>query len=309
MYLLTAYCNDPISMEFMAGTIAPMVMTGIAMMVFMLALYYMAAAVFKKNEWESTVSIETHQALVSLLLFLLAFGAACFASQIADSFAGGDQFAVAQNYLDMISNQVSLPALINLQMTKIAAQYWASMSFRWGLAVWGATVPGFPSFVVIERVIEFLLLLLSPFVASLMVQSIGLEVIKAIAIPFMLPAGVVLRIFPPTRDAGSFLIASALAFGIVFPYTYVMHASIVNAMIQEDENANESLDALLGPQYPNLLSIANAWGIWSADRMLFQPIRALSYMVLQAIFLPALSITLTIAFIKGTTKFISQKME
>jgi hypothetical protein len=228
---------------------------------------------------------------------------------LADSFAGGDQFAVAQNYLDMISNQVALPAMINLEITKMTAQYWASMSFRWGLAVWGATVPGFPSFVVIERVLEFLLLLLSPFVASLMVQTIGMEIIHATAIPFILPAGVVLRIFPPTRDAGSFLITSAIAFGIVFPYTYVMHATIVHDMMERDKTLNESLDAMLGPQYSGLLATANAWGVWSADRMLFQPIRALSYLVLQAIFLPALSMSLTIAFIKGTSKFISQKLE
>ena len=328
MYLLAAYCLQD---SLLTEVLMPIVFTSVSLMAFMLALIYMAANFFKRSEaesfvgvmgmvgspnrYESIVSIELHQLLVSVLLFLTVFSAACFSSFLADGYAGGDQFDVARAYLYKVSNQVALPALVQLEKAKMVAQYWGSLSFRWGLAVWGASVPGFPSFIVIERVIDFLLILMSPFVASLMVQQIMLEVMKAIAIPFVLPAGVVLRIFPPTRDAGSFLISAAIGFGIVFPFTYVMHKNIVQDRLLPMEDNERSLDDVLsspdgaGNSHTNLLASLNFGHFWSANDMVIKPMRALSYVILQAVFLPALSMTLTIAFIKGTVKFMGQKLE
>lgn len=308
MYLLQVCLQNP---EMFSEVIVPTVATAVGLMVFMLALFYMAAAFFRKPEYESFVSLEMHQVLVSVLLFLFVFGAAGFACEASMSLAGGDMWSVGRDYLNTISNQVALPALVQLEISKMVAQYWGSLSFRWGLAVWGTLVPGFPAFILVERVIDFLLMLLTPFVASLMAQEIGLEVLRATAIPLLLPAGVVLRIFPPTRDAGSFLIASSLAFGIVFPYTYVMHSRIMNELLSIEQGNQETLDKVVGEEYglENLSYSINEGNLWSLDGMLLKPLRALSYLVMQAVFLPALSMALTIAFIKGTAKFMSQKLE
>ncbi|MCX6769435.1 MAG: hypothetical protein NT051_02015 [Candidatus Micrarchaeota archaeon] len=324
MYLLTSFCSDWLSAQFLTNIITPIVITSLATMIFVLALFYMAANFFRKNvfdsnpdrgnffrtgEYESFVSIELHQLLISALIFVTVFGASCFAADLSDKMAGGDMFEISRNYLNMISNQIALPYIVKLEVAKMVAQYFSSMSFRWGLAVWGAMVPGFPAFIVIERVIDFLLILLTPFVASLMVQEIVLEVIRAISLPFILPAGVVLRIFPPTRTAGAFLIAAAIAFEIIFPYTYVMHSNIMNTLIQS-ENTEE--DVRLGGVLtgtPNLAYAISDGGLWNPEDTLIKPLRYLSYMIMQAVFLPALSITITIAFIKGTTKFINQKLD
>jgi hypothetical protein len=312
LYLLAAYCLQD---SLLTEVLMPIALTSISLMIFMLALFYMAANFFKKSEYESYVSIEVYQLLVSLLLFLFVFTTACFSSMLGDGYAGGDQFDVARAYLYRVSNQIALPALVDLEKAKMVAQYWGSLSFRWGLAVWGASVPGFPSFIVLERVIDFLLMLMTPFVASLMVQQILLEVIRAIAIPFVLPAGVVLRIFPPTRDAGSFLISAAIGFGIVFPYTYVMHKNIVQDRLLVMEDGEKSMDEILsspgatGNAHTKLLASLNYGHFWSANDMVIKPMRLLSYVILQAVFLPALSMTLTIAFIKGTVKFMGQKLE
>lgn len=321
MYLLAGICSDP---SFLSGTIATMAATSLALMAVLLALFYMAAQLFKKQEYEAFVSIEMHQLLVSVLIFLFVFGAACTASQIADSFAGGDQFTIARDYLHYISNEVALPTLVSLEKMKIYMQWFGSLSMRWGLTVWGAVLPAFPSFILLERVLEFVLMLLAPFVSSLTVQEIGLEIIQATMLPYVLPAGVVLRIFPPTRDAGSFLIVTAIAFQIVFPYTYVMHSEIVSLMMAEDTNDPYYE---LSQDYPSLLtyvddqqsggamslgssSISEFYtNIMSLPYQLLHSIDNIAYIVFQAVFLPALSITLTIAFIKGTLKFVSQKLD
>ncbi|VVC01542.1 Uncharacterised protein [uncultured archaeon] len=317
MYLLVPYCADPAS--FVQDTIGTIVAVSLAFMVVLIALFWMAAALFRKPEYESFASVEMHQLAVSVLLFAFIFGGvylSCWASVRADEFAnpGGpprDTFEVSRDYLNFISGSVALPAVISFEGLKLWSQYWGAWTMRWGASVWGTILPGFPSFVVIERVVDFLLLLISPFTASLLVQMAILEVIRGAVLPFVLPAGIVLRIFPPTRDAGAFLIAASLGFGIIYPYTYVIHDHVVRGMLAGDRGLSVvgKLNDPAGPMYfPGVVRNITLSGLFDADVMLFNPMRMLSYLLLQALFLPALSITVTIAFIKSTARFISQKL-
>jgi hypothetical protein len=142
------------------------------------------------------------------------------------------------------------------------------------------------------------------------VQQILLEVIKSTTATFILPAGVVLRAFPPTRNAGSFLIATAMGFHIIYSYTYVMHKLIVEKMIE-----NSNLPSALANMF-NDSSLAEGLspfalaekGFFDMKVLFFHPLEALGFLLLQALFLPALSITLTVSFIKWMAKFLSQKM-
>ena len=303
---------------FLRDQVLIMVGVSIATMVFMLALFYMAAQFFKKPEYEALVTVEIYQLFVSILLIITVFTVAEVIPPIAASIiqapVGADpysiQFTIAQDYLNTVVNKIAVPVLVRLEWMKMTAQWWGSVSYRWGLTFWGATMPGFPSFVLIERVVDFLLLLLSPFVSSLIVQQIGLEVIRAIMIPFVLPMGAILRIFPPTRDAGSFLISTALAFQIIFPFTYVMHARIVKdilipAAYQNPEGFNATMNAY---NAGGMAAYASDYGLFDIQNMFWTPLLGISFLLLQALFLPALSITLTVAFIKGFNKFISQKL-
>ncbi|VVC00649.1 Uncharacterised protein [uncultured archaeon] len=287
----------------------PMAATALATMTLAIVFAYMAAQFFRRPEYESFASIEIYQLVISAVLLVTIFGASCFAAQMSDAFAGGDAFDIGRSYLDYLTNQVAMPAVVRLQGTLFVSQWLSSVSMRYGASVWGITMPLFPSFVLIERSVEFLLILITPFTSSLIVQQIGLEIIRGTMIPFVLPAGVILRIFPPTRDAGAFLIAAALGFQVVFPYTYVMHSNIVRAMIADQTSEPRPIvDVLNGEGYPNVATSLQESGLYEPMGMLFHPIFSLSFLLLQALFLPALSMTITVAFIKGTTKFISQKM-
>ena len=281
-----------------------------ALVVAMLSLFWMAAQLFKRPEYESFVSIESHQLIISAILLATIFGATLLSCELSVAFAGDDPFSLSTTYLAQVSNNIALKAVLSLEATKAFAQYWGSMSFRWGLTVWGVATPAFPSFILIERVVDFLLMLVTPFVASLTVQQIILEVIKGTAAAFILPAGVVLRMFPPTRNAGSFLMATAIGFQIIYPFTYVMHRQIVTLMLD-----NQDLGAVMDNMYSveRLQTGLVPWavlseGFFDINTMFWHPIDALGYLLLQALFLPALSITLTVSFIKGMSKFLSQKM-
>lgn len=300
-------CTRP---DMITGLVGPIVMTSVALMIFMLALFWMAAQFFKRQEYESFVSIELYQLVISIFIFLSVFGASCFAAEMADSFAGRDQFEVGRQYLDYITNNVIMPNIAELEGFKLYSQWMGDVKARWGPGPWAVVIPMFPMFIIVERVVDFLLLFISPFIASLMAQMVVLEIIRGIALPFVLPAGVVLRVFPPTRDAGAFLIASAIGFDIVYPYTYVMHDHIVRAMIAipNSNTCDSFMSVIPGGNSGNVAATITQNGMIDIPSKICHPFHYLGYLLLQSLFLPALSITLTVAFIKGSTKFISQKM-
>jgi len=307
MYLLVCGTSD--NMLNLMGT---MVGTGAATMIALLALFYMASQFFKKPEYEAFVSIELYQLAISLLIFALIFSTSCFADQMSSEFigTGQDAFAVANSYMQYIWKDIALDAVEKLQALLLLSQWASSVTMRFGASVWGIMIPVFPAMAVVERTVEFLLMLLSPFTASIIVQQVGLQIIRGTMIPFVLPMGVVLRMFPPTRDAGSFFISTALAFQIIFPFTYVMHAQIVKGILipaayQNQENFNAVMNTYnAGGAVPYI----SDYGLFDIQNMFWSPLTGISFLLLQSLFLPALSITLTVAFIKGFNKFISQKL-
>lgn len=309
MYLLASYCAEP---GFISDVVAPMVATGAMLMVLLVAVIYMAAQFFRKNEYEAWANLELYQILVSVLIFMFVFGSTCLAAEISDRMSpGGDMFKTGRDYLYYVSNDIALEAVKDLQYAMLFSQYIGSWTMRWGASAWGTVVPAFPSFILIERVVDFLLLLVTPFSSSLMVQQVMLEIIRGTMLPFVLPAGVVLRLFPPTREAAAFLISVSMGFGIIFPFTYVMHNDIVRPMATSVlRGAPQGLEQTLQRDGLNLIltninPLSDSYDTYS---WIFRPLLYFSFLLLQALFLPALSITLTVAFIKGMTKFISQKL-
>jgi hypothetical protein len=298
------------NLTFLSTVATSLVGMSLAVMVLVIAIAYMAAQFFRKPEYEAFASVEIYQVFVSAVIFITIFGATCFAAEMAEALAGKDPYDFGREYLTYLSNEIALKTVIKLQGSLLFSQFMGSWTMRWGPGAWGTVVLAFPSFIVIERVIDFLLLLITPFTASLMVQQTILEALKGTVLPFLLPAAVLLRIFPPTRDASSFLIAAAIGFGIIFPYTYVMHSYIVRWMIAVTfaQAAGTNMEQSLAAQYPNISADISSFGFFSYYNLLFRPLTSLSFLLLQALFLPALSISLTVAFIKGFSKFISQKL-
>ncbi len=69
------------------------------------------------------------------------------------------------------------------------------------------------------------------FIISLEVQIFTLELIKLVAYDFLVPFGLLLRIFPFTRDAGDELLAVVLGFTIFMPLLYIVMFSAVNDIL------------------------------------------------------------------------------
>jgi hypothetical protein len=170
--------------------------------------------------------------------------------------------------------------------------------------------------------------------ASLKAQLLLLQLIQAFVGPLLLPAGIILRFFPPTRDAGAFIIAVAIGFYIVFPLTYVINKVALDQMgFKYDETTRPKalLYSLCGGDlfFATIPTIAipAGGGVFSSGLkqmlavtlnpllsqgplLLFKVnefmviVDSMTVLSLMGFFAPAISMVFTVAFINALTKFI-----
>lgn len=81
----------------------------------------------------------------------------------------------------------------------------------------------------IQYEIQYLIKVLSTVAISATVQASVLMFVAISALSVILPLGLILRTFYPTRKLGGFLIASAIGLYVVLPLSYVFNATIENA--------------------------------------------------------------------------------
>ncbi len=94
---------------------------------------------------------------------------------------------------------------------------------------------------------------------SATVQAAVLSFIAVSALTIILPSGLVLRTFYPTRKIGSFLIALTIGMYIVLPLTYLMNATIVGQYsIVSNQTGIETLSLSLNSIKSSALSYVNA---------------------------------------------------
>lgn len=309
-------------------------------MAIFLALTYMAAKFFHSNELEAYFHIELQEIFMSFLILFFAIAFIESSTLVSQSIVGGDGDAItaALGFIndirigtkDAINNVFAAQICLSIQSTlhRRIGEYVLTTSFK--------LFPGVDSMVSVFNVVGYGL---TTVYSSLGAQSIILIMISSFAIPFLLPAGILLRFFPPTRQAGIFLIAAAIGFQVIFPLTYVL-----NMKVFQDTN--------LGFPNPDEIYHSGVLGNWQTlcygqwfffgalgnDKFLFglgnipvlnPVVRALfsefginalstpflfssllesvAILSLPTLFLPALSTTITIAFINSFMKFLSVK--
>ncbi|MCC7552130.1 hypothetical protein KO317_00505 [Candidatus Micrarchaeota archaeon] len=67
-------------------------------------------------------------------------------------------------------------------------------------------------------------------IVSLEVQKIILQLIENLSFSLFLPIGIVLRVFPATRDIGNFIFAFVIGAAFILPMTYLLYSSASNTL-------------------------------------------------------------------------------
>jgi len=305
---------------------------------FVAMITYLLSKFFKIPEWEAYLSIELSNISTSFLLVLFVLGLFAVGDVIAGAFIDGAN-SPPQAAISFMRSYVAdsvLRAIYDTYQIQACTSMLSTISRRIGEFVLTQTYkvfPGTDTFVSITNVIGFGLVSVY---GSLSAQISILYFVDSTMKVFFLPAGLILRFFPPTRDAGAFLIALAFGAQIIFPTTYMINKDIFESIgAQTYETRPWLIASLCGPfKYgvmgvlinpgtnpvfgflPGGAMIGNFLMRLTSETVLnlvsmseFIPImRHIASLSLLALFMPALSMMITIAFINAMTKFIVAKV-
>jgi len=315
-------------------------LTFIMMLIFVIILItYTVARVLRVPEWEAYLSIELSNLVNSVLIifFILAFFEA--GKAVSLTFTGFN--SVPQAAMTFLNKDIApdvLDGVFDVMQLQMCSSILSTFARRIGEFVLTNTYkvfPGIDTFVSITNVLTYGLVAIY---GSISAQITFMSLIDATMYTFFLPAGLILRFFQPTRDSGSFLIALALGFQMIFPTCY-----LINKFVLEDpqlgfEKYSTPSTLLwmvcgppapghyvlsgyfLGPGFLQHFGLGNTLGlvlktIFSEGLLNLLPmtevvviLKVLSTLTLTAIFLPALSMIITIAFINAITKFLMTKV-
>lgn len=240
---------------------------------------------------------------VSCSSFLQGNSAICFAynylvGQSQYYFLGAHHSSVLSSVMDLIVAFVSLYAVLGLFKTFLS-----------------------PLLAMIQTSVQ----ILSTAAISATVQASVLMFVAASALTVILPLGLVLRSFYPTRVLGSFLIALTIGLYIIFPLTYLVNATIASyygtassqsgiATLTSDAESIKS--RALGYASQNLNSTTDAIsflaGVGSqiegwVSGLLNDLFNAVAYFIVSAFVLPAFSLMLTGISVRELSKMLGSE--
>jgi hypothetical protein len=317
----------------------------VMMMLFaIMLLTYLVAKIFKVPEWEAYLSVELSNLISSYLILFFVVGVFLVGDGIAISMGNYNSAPEAALYL--LKNNVApdvLRGMFDVFKIQACSSMLSTFARRMGEYVLTNAYklfPGSDTFVSISNVVGYGLVAVY---GSISAQITLMAIVEATMKVFFLPAGLVLRFFPPTREAGSFLIAFAIGFQVIFPLCYIINFAVISDMqLPKYDTPQLLIGMVCGPVNwagagwifnPNNFIFTNSFWkylniqnqVGSISQLLnklvsegtlnalvmaqFLPImQLLSRLTLPALFIPALSMVITIAFINSTTKFLIAKV-
>ena len=280
--------------------------------VMIIALTYMGGKIFRIPEWEAYFSVELYNLVIAIIIVVAAFGVFEASKAITMSVAGAEPIQVSKTFLSTVTNKGVLPMYKDLLSIEAATAFSNAFMLRVGPSVWSwayKVEPGADAILAMTRLMGTGLLAIY---GSLSIQYIGLSFIE-FTMPIILSIGLLLFIFPPTRDAGAFLIAFAFAFQTIFPLTYALNK------LAFDEIWASRYSGPYDPYTPEIFGWQTRG--WTKVFVFLAPfastvnfpllipfINAMAHLTLIALVFPAISITITVAFINSITKFIRGKI-
>jgi hypothetical protein len=239
----------------------------IFLMVVVVGFLYMFSRIFK--EWAGLAQTELRELYISIFIGIFSILLAAVVCQGLSGYIqskygiSGDHFSIAENYVGILiyGGEGKLGA-IDITTKLFASSFEVSVLAK-GFQLSGETTGTFKVFAPLEFFatgIRFFLDLIYMFtVVSLQIQRISLFAAEAFAFSLILPIGLILRVIPITRSAGSFLIALAFGLYVIWPILYVFEYDVTMQVVklkgdeisEEVRTYYESNPAVLATRNPN----------------------------------------------------------
>ena len=170
-----------------------------------IAILYMASKFLGRPQLTAYANVELNQLVASIAILVLAFFIAEFATTFSQAVSGSDgtPIDISVNFLSKVVNRGVLPTYFDLVRSEVVLSYFNSLEYRMGPGVWNWTTKAVPGLEPILSIVRMLVFTYTALYGTLSIQIVIFRFIDAFMYTFFLPAGVVLRFFPPTREYSS----------------------------------------------------------------------------------------------------------
>ncbi len=306
-------------MAFILPVLLPLVPVLAFLMILIIMITYVGGKAFGIPQLEAYLNVELHNLFMAFIILGAIIGFYWFSLSLTASLLPQCQSMpscqpadVAQGFLNNVVNKGVLPMYKDLLAIEAGTAMSNSYMIRVGPGVWSFVYkvePGADAILSMARMLSFGLLVIY---GSLSMQYIMLSFVEFGA-PIAISIGLILFIFPPTRDSGAFLIAFAFAFQTVFPFLYALDEAALNDMWSA-HGWGPTYDAYVPELFglrvrgvSTVLAYLVPFASLANFELLVPFINAMAHLALIALFLPALTMMITIAFINATTKYIMGK--
>ncbi len=321
----------------------PVIILTVLLMGMIVLITYLGARILRIPEWEAYLAVELSDLVTALLIVLFVAGLFSVSTEFANSLiktfglgvVGSAQSPpeAAAKILNSIIKDVeeARTDMYTIQMCTSILNTFYKRPGEAALSVVYKLFPGIDLFATMSGAVVGSLIMLE---ASLKAQLELIQLVDALTPVLLLPAGIVLRFFPPTKDAGSFLLAVAISLQIVFPLTYVINAKVFDeigivyhrpsgliAMLCGVDFFAASIPSLLIPKIAGIFSTSLASSLAAVITPLLSEgslsaMKIIEYLAiidytatvsLFGFFAPSISMVFTVAFINALTKLIIKR--
>lgn len=271
-------------------------------MVIVIALTYMFSKLLNSSELAAYVNVELYQLFVSMILVIsiVAIWNVVYNTSMALA-DNKDPIEYSVDFLKELAYRGLIPLYTKVFGMNFAYNFLNAVEQSWLFGSFGGSWKQYPGYDLLPDVLAVLMFGIFVLIGTISAQIILLYLIKAVAV-YILAAGIVVRFFPPTREAGVFLIVFAIGFGIVFPLFYVLQDISLNDAWSLSGYGEEYM-----PEVDLGTGVYTLFPIGIPFRMSFglgAIVQVISYIAIVGLFIPSFSSLMTIAFITGTSKFI-----
>ncbi|MCK4319329.1 hypothetical protein KAW38_02035 [Candidatus Micrarchaeota archaeon] len=293
----------------------------VAIMILYIVLVRTISVIIKRPEWTAYSNIELYQLFISVGIMVLALGIAAGTQVFFEEALGkkastpGTSAVIeaASSFIQKNLNRGVIPLLVDLMSLEAKFSFYNAVELRTGPTVWNWTIKMYPGLEAIINSVRVLFFTVMVMYGTTSVQLFILYLIDAVMYPFVLPAGVVLRFIPQTRDAGIFLITLAIVFQNIYPALYVISEMALDDIwaIQEWGSSFEpysSLSSSPPAMFSSAMTVVQIPVVHLFNYVFLVPFfEGVATISLVGLFIPSLVMTLSTAFVNALTRFFTGK--
>ncbi|MCC7569770.1 hypothetical protein KO465_00305 [Candidatus Micrarchaeota archaeon] len=199
------------------------------------AVFYLAGHIFNNPQYQAQGKYNVYQVIINTIYFVMALVIInIFLFGVLPSMIGGnDPYVYIYSFFTELFFK-RIPQALGKVVGSLAAVQLLNglVSLNVGQGFIRTTIVDFS---LINRLITFLVMVISPLLGSIYVQFLVVALINSYAIQVILPVGFVLRMFDLTKKAGNFILAVGISGCTIFILMYVLNAYIVNTMLYSEE--------------------------------------------------------------------------